>query len=39
MFKNEDEEDSFENNKYIMSNDEEKEIKIETTTMKMKTKI
>ena len=33
MFKNEDEEDSFENNnKYIMSNDEEKDIKIETTT-------
>ena len=32
MFKNEDEEDSYENNKYIMSNNEEKDIKIETTT-------
>ena len=32
MFKNEDEEDSYENNKYIMSNNEEKDIKVETTT-------
>ena len=32
IFKNEDEEDSFDNNKYIMKNNEEKGIKIETTT-------
>ena len=32
IFKNEDEEDSYENNKYIMSNNEEKDVKIETTS-------
>ena len=31
MFKNEDEEDSYDNNKYLMSNEEEKDIKIGTT--------
>jgi hypothetical protein len=31
LFKNEDEEDSYDNNKYIMSNDEEKDVKIDTT--------
>ena len=38
MFKNEEDEDSEGNNKYIMSNDEEKNIKIETTTNEMRMK-